>query len=56
MITGKLITFLENGLGVWTIWQRCQAMLSAINRIAELSKLLPINQPNFESISLSIPP
>lgn len=44
-----------NGWDVGTIWQRCQEVLSAINRIAESSKLLPINQPNSESISLSIP-
>lgn len=55
MMTGKLSTFIMNGWDVVTIWQKCQEVLSAINQIAESSKLLPINQLNFGSISLSIP-
>ena len=55
MMTGTLSTFIKNGWDVGTIWQKCQGAVSAINQIAKLSKLLPINHPNSGSISLSIP-
>lgn len=55
MMTEKLSTFVLNGWDYWTIWQKCQAKVSAINRTAESSNLLTFTQQNSQIITLSIP-
>jgi hypothetical protein len=54
MMAEKLSTFVLNGWDYWTLWQKCEVKVSAVNRTAESSNLLAITQQNFQSISLSI--